>query len=45
MRGAERRSEREGMGGGGRKLRAFKPLTLVVLMYFPSGRYVIIKLS
>ena len=32
-RGGKRERER---GGGGRKLRPFKPLTLVVLMYFPS---------
>ena len=34
-RGGKREREREG-GGGGRKLRPFKPLTLVVNIYFPS---------
>ena len=33
---AERGGKRERERGGGRKLRPFKPLTLVVLMYFPS---------
>ena len=36
-RGADRGGERERGGGGGeRKLRPFKPPTMVVLMYFPS---------